>query len=87
MGDGRYAYWQVGTPAPPGLNGFELTKHLRDSPLTAHIPVIMITAEESYHSKAEAAGVDVLLGKPYSDEIMISHIQRFMLEGRTSFFK
>jgi CheY-like chemotaxis protein len=66
----------------PGLNGFELTRHVRNSPLTAHIPVIMISAEESYGPKAAEAGVDILLCKPYADEVMIAHIQRFMREGR-----
>ncbi len=66
----------------PGMNGFELTRHIRESPLTAHIPVIMISAEESYGPKAKEAGVDILLGKPYSDEVMLGHIQRFMRDGR-----
>ncbi|MDM5175818.1 response regulator [Massilia sp. DJPM01] len=66
----------------PGMNGFELTRHVRENPLTAHIPVIMISAEESYQTKAADAGVDVLLGKPYSDTVMIDHIQRFMRQGR-----
>jgi CheY-like chemotaxis protein len=66
----------------PGMNGFDLTRHVRQNPLTAHIPVIMISAEESYQAKAAEAGVDVLLGKPYSDAVMLDHIQRFMREGR-----
>ena len=68
----------------PGMNGFELTVHLRQNAMTAHIPVIMISAEESYGPKAKEAGVDVLLGKPYSDEVMLGHIQRFMRDGRSS---
>jgi CheY-like chemotaxis protein len=68
----------------PGMNGFELTRHLRQSPALAHIPVIMISAEESYGPKAKEAGVDVLLGKPYSDDVMLGHIQRFLRDGRSS---
>jgi CheY-like chemotaxis protein len=66
----------------PGMNGFELTRHVRENPLTAHIPVIMISAEESYGAKAKEAGVDVLLCKPFADDVMLGHIQRFMREGR-----
>jgi CheY-like chemotaxis protein len=89
--DGLDAVKQIGERMPdilitdvemPGMNGFELTRHLRADPATAHIPVIMISAEESYGPKAKEAGVDVLLGKPYSDDVMLGHIQRFMREGR-----
>ena len=68
----------------PGLNGFELTRHLRATPQLAHIPIIMISAEESYGPKAQEAGVDVLLGKPYADEVMLAHIARFMKDGRSN---
>jgi CheY-like chemotaxis protein len=91
--DGLDAARQIGERMPdvlitdvemPGMNGFELTRHLRADPTTAHIPVIMISAEESYGPQAKEAGVDVLLGKPYADDVMLAHIQRFMREGRTA---
>ena len=66
----------------PGMTGFELTLHLRSTPQLAHIPIIMISAEESYGPKAAEAGVDVLLGKPYADDVMLGHIERFMRDGR-----
>ena len=50
----------------PGMDGFELTRQVRQNPSTAHIPVIMITAAEDKHREdAERAGVSMLLGKPY----------------------
>ena len=35
-------------------------------------------------SVAKEAGVDILLGKPFSDEVMLEHIQRFIREGRSA---
>ncbi len=60
----------------PGMDGFELTRHVRQNPLTAHIPVIMITAANDKHGEdANRAGVDVLLGKPYAEEELIAHVR------------
>ena len=83
--DGLDAAQQMQTSMPdvvitdvemPGMDGFELTRHLRQNPLTARIPVIMITAANDRHREdAERAGVSVLLGKPYAEEELIAHIR------------
>jgi CheY-like chemotaxis protein len=68
----------------PGMDGFELTRHLRANPQTAQLPVIMITAADDRHrDEASAAGVSVLLGKPYSDEALIGHIRLAMGHDQT----
>ena len=74
--DGLDAAQQLQTTVPdvvitdvemPGMDGFELTRHIRGNPATAHIPVIMITAADDRHrEQAAQAGVSVLLGKPYA---------------------
>ena len=63
----------------PGMDGFELTRHVRQNPLTAHIPIIMITAADDKHrDDAQRAGVTVLLGKPYPEAALIEHIRGAM---------
>jgi CheY-like chemotaxis protein len=63
----------------PGMDGFELTRHVRKNPLTAHIPIIMITADDDRHREdAHRAGVSVLLGKPYPEEELIDCIRSAM---------
>ncbi|HEX7500051.1 MAG TPA: response regulator [Polyangia bacterium] len=63
----------------PGMDGFELTRHVRKNPLTAHIPIIMITAADDRHREdADRAGVSVLLGKPYLEEELIDCIRSAM---------
>jgi len=71
----------------PGLDGFELTRRLRAEPATAGLPVIMITAADATHrAAAQQAGVDVVLGKPFSEEDLIGHVQaavrRHMPDGK-----
>jgi CheY-like chemotaxis protein len=63
----------------PGMDGFALTLHLRSNPVTAKLPIIMISgASEELAERAKLAGVDVLLGKPYSDDDLIDSIRRLV---------
>lgn len=67
----------------PNMDGFELTKHIRDNPLTAHIPVIIISGNsDGYEAKAKEVGADLILGKPYSETQMIEQIHEFLRIGR-----
>nr|WP_246312068.1 response regulator [Aquabacterium terrae] len=60
----------------PGMDGFELTRHVRSNPRTAHIPIIMITSsDEKHRNDAFEAGVSVLMGKPYEEDALIAEIQ------------
>lgn len=60
----------------PRMNGLELTAHVRNSENTKHIPVIMITSRstEKHRQQAKAAGVDVYITKPFSDEVLLDHV-------------
>ncbi|MDT7838502.1 response regulator [Aquabacterium sp. OR-4] len=63
----------------PGCNGFMLTRALRARPATADVPVVMITAADDQHrDEAMRAGVTVLLGKPYGEAALLSHLCRLM---------
>lgn len=50
----------------PGLNGFDVTKRLKQDPATSHIPVIIITSLSDKSSKVKGLefGADELLSKP-----------------------
>jgi len=84
--DGLEALRQLGDQVPdvvitdvemPGMDGFELTRHIRADPRTAGLPVIMITAADDRHrEQAREVGVSVLLGKPYPEEALVAHIRR-----------
>jgi chemosensory pili system protein ChpA (sensor histidine kinase/response regulator) len=64
----------------PRMNGIELTSHVRDSARTKNVPVIMITSRstEKHRKMCKDAGVDVYLTKPYSDDVLIDHVQRLV---------
>ncbi len=62
----------------PGMDGFGLTRHLRENPITAGIPIVMITSAEDRHREdAQRAGVGLVLGKPYPEDELIAHIRSF----------
>jgi FixJ family two-component response regulator len=58
----------------PGLSGLELQQRLnaQGSP----IPVILITSSQETHHRVQAieGGASAYLTKPFSDEILISHV-------------
>lgn len=67
----------------PGLDGFGLTQRLRASPRWAGLPVIMITSSDDKHrAEAAAAGVDVLLGKPYDEQALLTEVQRALARAQ-----
>ena len=50
----------------PGMDGLTATKVLKSNPVTAHIPVVALTAHamKDDESKAKEAGCDAYLLKP-----------------------
>ena len=60
----------------PGLDGFALTRRVRAHARFARLPVIMITSSDERHrAEADAAGVDLLMGKPYAEEALLAQVQ------------
>ena len=61
----------------PKMAGIEMCRALRDNPLTARIPVILLTAkaQESEVERGFAAGVDDYIVKPFSPREMLVRIQ------------
>jgi len=66
----------------PRMNGLELTSHLRNEERTKHIPIIMITSRstEKHRRQGKAAGADVYLIKPFSEEELLDQV--LVLAGR-----
>jgi len=57
----------------PAMDGYQLARKLRDSPRTALIPIIFLTAKDTTADRIEGfrAGVDAYLTKPFdTDELL-----------------
>lgn len=61
----------------PGMDGFEVCQRIKENPLTAHIPVVMVTAlsEVSDRVKGLEAGADDFLTKPVNDLALFARIR------------
>jgi DNA-binding response OmpR family regulator len=61
----------------PDMDGFQVVKELRDNPLTAEIPVIMITARDDLDARAEGMrlGVSDFLAKPVFRRQLASRVR------------
>jgi len=63
----------------PRMDGFDLVRNLRSDPKLADLPVIMITSRiaQKHRDYAAELGVDHYLGKPYSEEDLMSLVARY----------
>ncbi|OUD13086.1 ATP-binding protein [Thioflexithrix psekupsensis] len=61
----------------PAMDGFELTRHIRQSPKLQHIAIIAISASVfDYHqNESQAAGCNAFIGKPVHFEELLDLIQ------------
>ncbi len=61
----------------PGMDGFEVCRRLKNAPLTAHLPVIMVTAldQPSDRLKGLDAGADDFLTKPIDDTALLARVR------------
>jgi two-component system cell cycle response regulator len=61
----------------PGMDGFEVCRRLKGNPITAHIPVVMVTAldQPSDRLKGLDAGADDFLTKPVDDTALFTRVR------------
>ena len=61
----------------PGMDGFQVVKALKDDPVTAEIPIIMITARDDLDARAEGMrlGVSDFLAKPVFRHQLASRVR------------
>lgn len=65
----------------PELDGIEMCKKLQDEPLTQHIPIILLTAKNSTHSKIEGlkSGAIEYINKPFNTNELLLKIQNILI--------
>jgi two-component system, cell cycle response regulator DivK len=64
----------------PGEDGLSLTRELKTSPTTAHIPIIALTAHamKGDEIQAIAAGCDAYVAKPIDTKTFANFVARFL---------
>ena len=72
----------------PGMNGFDLTKKLKDDFSTCHIPVVLLTAyiSDEHNTEGIEAGADAYISKPFSMTHLMLQINK-LIEKREKLHK
>ena len=67
----------------PGIDGMEALRRLRESPRTAEIPVVAVTAQAMKHDRERAleAGFDGYIEKPISVRAFPDQVRGFLSGG------
>ena len=63
----------------PRMDGFDLVRNVRADPRLADLPVVMITSRiaQKHRDYAAELGVQHYLGKPYSEEELLSLVAQY----------
>ena len=64
----------------PGMDGIDLAKRLRRDELTAHLPIVMLTArgEEADKLQSFAGGIDDYITKPFSPRELLARLKALL---------
>lgn len=64
----------------PGIDGYEVCRQIKANEATRHIPVIMLSSNNSKEDlvKADLVGADGYITKPFKSAMVIETIQRFL---------
>lgn len=63
----------------PRMDGFDLARNIRADARLKNVPIIMITSRiaEKHREHAQSLGVNHYLGKPYSEDELLSLVRRY----------
>lgn len=66
----------------PGLTGFEIIKKLREDPVTAAIPVVLLTANDcpEDQARAQTLGIVAYIVKPFSPLELLQKVREALAE-------
>ena len=70
----------------PRMDGFDLARNIRGDARLKDLPIVMITSRiaEKHREHAAALGVNHYLGKPYSEEELLSLVRRYTEQAATA---
>jgi two-component system alkaline phosphatase synthesis response regulator PhoP len=65
----------------PLIDGVDACRRLKTNPMTAGLPVVLMTGDHGAHELAASAGADGVLMKPFSRTDLIGTIERLVAIG------
>src|SRR5690606_23627278 len=70
----------------PRMDGFELIRELRGDPLTARVPIVIVSSRlvEKHQRRAAEMGADAFFGKPYPEDELLACIAGLLRRESTA---
>src|ERR1019366_7679020 len=64
----------------PRMDGFDLTRNVRNDERLKNVPIIMITSRtaDKHRNYAQELGVNAYFGKPYQEDVLLNAILGFL---------
>jgi len=61
----------------PGMDGFDVCRHIKDDPLTAHVPVVLLTAKDTVQDKVRGldTGAEDFVTKPFKPDELKARVR------------
>ena len=95
VGDGSQAIAMIDQSPPdivladvgmPGLNGYEVARHIKDTPRLSHIPVVLLTGafEPIDQARVAEVGCDGVLAKPFEPQLVIARVKELLATPRAA---
>ncbi len=68
----------------PGVNGYDVARHMKATPGLAHIPVVLLTGAFEPIDRARVAevGGDDVLAKPFEPQVVIARVKELLARPR-----
>lgn len=61
-----------------GVDGRDVCRHLKSTPATKHIPIIMISAAKDTEQIAKDSGADDFISKPFQMEHLLAIVAKYV---------
>ena len=68
----------------PMVTGYEIAAHLSQHPRYAHIPIVIMTADNRVRGASAVPGAVDWIGKPFQMEDLLAKLERYLLSSSTS---
>lgn len=72
--------------AMPGRSGYDVARHIRETPHLSHIPVVLLTGafEPVDEGRAAKVGCDAVLSKPFEPDTVVSRVRELLARPRAA---
>lgn len=67
-----------------GVNGGDITKHIKQNPLSAHIPIILMSAHPNAEKITKDSGADAFMPKPFEVKEILEKITEVLNKNSTN---